>query len=79
MPKKKPDYRNDRKHTEFLKPMSEIYTNMDDIESEIMKCLEIEFDIEHFDSTAMGLETMRILNDRDISELCRTKYVELEK
>jgi hypothetical protein len=78
MPKKKPEYRNDRNHTEFLRPMSEIYSHMDEIESEIMKSLGNEFDIEHLDTVALGLETARLLDDRDISELCRTKHVPLE-
>jgi hypothetical protein len=77
MPKKKPDYRNDRKHTEFLKPMSEIYAHMDEIEGEIMKRLGAEFEIEHLDAAALGLETVRVLGDRDLEDLCRTKHVPL--
>jgi hypothetical protein len=76
MPKKKPEYRSDRSHTDFLKPLSEAYADMDDIESNIMKCLSAEFDVDHLDSVALGQETLRILGNRDIAELCRTKHVD---
>lgn len=77
MPKKKPDYRKDRIHTDFLKPMCEIYSHMDELESEIMNCLSGEFDIEYLDSVALGHETIRLLDNRDINDLCRTKHVPL--
>jgi hypothetical protein len=76
MPKKKPEYRSDRSHTDFLKPLSEAYADMDDIESNIMKCLSAEFDVDHLDSVALGQEALRILGNRDIAELCRTKHVD---
>ena len=77
MPAKKPEYRNNRSHTEFLQPMSHKYNHMDDIESEIIKCLGSEFDMEHLSHEDLQQETMRILGDRSIDELCRTKHVPL--
>ena len=57
--------------------MSDIYSDMDDIETEIMKCLGDEFDLEHLDSVALEQETTRLLGNRDWNDLCRTKRVPL--
>ena len=77
MPKKKPEYRNNRTHTAFLKSMSEIYTEMDDIERSIMQHLSSEFAVDHYDADDLGLETVRVLDNRDLNDLCRTKRVAL--
>jgi hypothetical protein len=75
MPRKKPDYRSDRSHTDFLRPLCDTYSTMEDFEIEVTKTFLRTFsDIDQIDSNGLEEEMNKLVNGRSLQTLCRTRY-----
>ena len=75
MPKKKPEYRSARSHTDFLKPLCDTYATMESVEAEVINSFLNTFrDIEHIDSNCLEEEMKKLVDGRSLQTLCRTRY-----
>ena len=76
MPKKRPEYRADRDHLDFLSPMKDYMTSIEDFESEVEKQLSRKFEITHWNESDLKGTTSSLFEStpqKDMKLLIRTK------
>jgi len=81
MPKKRPEYRNNRPHSDFLTSLSSMISSPEVFESHILYNLRSIYDIEELTIEHVNHIVSKILDDYhgDWNKIVRTKYVEFEE
>jgi hypothetical protein len=82
MPKKRPEYRADRDHLDFLSPMKDHLSSIEDFESKIEEQLSLKFDVCHWSESDLKSTTSSLFEStpqKDMKLLIRTKTESVEE
>ena len=78
MPKKAPDYRQERDHMSFLMELKSKFSSPEDIEARFRLHLSSTFaEIEELSPEALDAHLTGILGGRNLVDISRTTYVEI--
>lgn len=79
MPKRRPDYRGDRDHKEFLTTLKTYISSVNEFEQLILKQLIMEFDVEIVDvKDLISHINDNVLNGKVIESYSKSKYENIE-
>ena len=76
MPTKRPEYRENRDHSDFLSPMKDYLTTIEDFEIKIEEQLSNKFDLSHWSESDLNSTTTSLFDStpqKDLKMLLRTK------
>lgn len=76
MPTKRPEYRENRDHSDFLSPMKDYLTTIEDFECKIEEQLSNKFDLSHWSESDLNSTTSSLFDStpqKDLKMLLRTK------
>jgi lipoate-protein ligase A len=79
MPKKRPEYRQDRDHNDFLVPLCTYFNNVDELEDRILMRISEQYDVEHVDYENNDFHAYleEIRGGQDWAKCTRTKIVDV--
>lgn len=69
-----PEYRQQRTHNEFLVPLNNYFSSIDEINGLLSKSLESHFDVNYLTGDELDQEMEKALDGEAISNLSRSKY-----
>ena len=75
MPTKRPEYRENRDHSDFLSPMKDYLTTIEDFESKVEEQLSLKFEISHWSESDLKSTTSSLFEStpqKDLKLLIRT-------